>query len=194
MPIYVIIANILTVAWILPPFTQVKGRYFYFFYIVALSAISGFANYIFHFGGAQHVYLATTVLFLPSLFKTHMHKNFIYYLTLGVITYFISNTFLSKSTPYFFELVIFIPTFIIVLSRIIKFIFDENKILIFECVLGLYLFSLIIKYIPLISEGESALVFYFLMTFFQIIIGVFFIFANEDNPKLTFNLPVSFLK
>ncbi len=192
MQIWNIIAAIASLIWIIVAAFQWHSKYSSFFILISFGGLIGFITYNFKLGGAQNFYLASAMLMPPSLYKSHFQKQILIYLFIGVLIYFFSSFFLDESQPHFFELLIFIIVFLIILSRIVKSIYIENMVKIFECVLGAYLFSLIIKYIPLLNEGESGLVFYYLTTFFQIFIGIFFIFAREDNPKLIFKLPQSF--
>lgn len=84
------------------------------------------------------------------------------------------------------ELSLYIITLLIMSTQVAKDVLLTNKIKIVWIVLLIYHLSLVLKYMVLLNEPDqdTGVVLFYITTIFQIFVGIFFLFARENNPRL----------
>lgn len=168
-------------AWILPPFRQYKGDYFYLFLVFALldpltlivSKLVGFNYYIYVFG---------TGIVIFSLIKKHSLKSS---LMLTFLFLIIAAVYITKSIDPRFLIILehFIIIYLILLRTINSYM-KFQKVQQFHIVLLVYFLSLVIKFFFIILNKTSGILFFYSTTFFEIFIAIyFFIVRAEEKDK-----------
>ncbi len=168
--------------WLLPPFRQFKGRFFYYFLIMALSdpitifcfeVLKLSVNTIHSIAG---LFLILSILFIEEGIK----KKFI--LTL-LISGFILGMFYLPNHLYLL-VAIHIVIFLMLLKIAIVPIYQKNIINIFYFALLFYELSIVLN-LSLIMGGSNIKMLLFYMTLsFQVLMAIFFTIFTEKSRIL----------
>lgn len=186
--IHLYISTATMIAFFLPLITQFRGKFFYYFLLLALAGITG--TFLSNFGVSPNIsyYLFThliIILFQFTDFKKSFRK---WHILLHLIPPFLAHFWL----PYPYTEVYFILLHLIVSSYIFLRAFaDINKKLeipLFYFILSLYEITIIMRSLLLIINADNVIYYYSIINLFQIFLAVIFIFVRDDNPKLALKL------
>ena len=182
MPVEKIIVYISTFFWLFPPFRQYKGRYFYYFLILALAdpinilsiSIIGVPNYFVHS-------IISLLLFYSigtgENEKKYMLANMIFMLAFFLFLFLLDNL-----------LYLILTLHLLILYRFLRLsllnTFSKNELNLFLLVLIFYEISAIVNLIVFISKSNLGVVFYYLTLSFQILVAIFFTIFGEDSSVL----------
>ena len=182
MPVEKIIVYISTFFWLFPPFRQYKGRYFYYFLILALSdplAIIGVSligipyHFIHSVAGLLLLYSFDSIEYV----KKYMLANMIFVLAFFLFLFLLDNL-----------LYLILTLHLLILYRFLRLsllnTFSKNELNIFLLVLVFYEISAIVNLIVFISKTNLGFVFYYLTLSFQILVAIFFTVFREDSSIL----------
>lgn len=180
----VIIININILVWTLPPFRQYKSKYFYYFYILAISdPLTLFMGHNFHWLPAKTFIIISILSLLSVIIEKGTVKNYLLiFFSLLIIT------FLSIKLPinylWFIMSLIHLAIFIVFAKRTMVFFQENHSILFFHLALLLYEASLIAKFLFIMIDIKTGLLFFYLTTAFEILLAIYFMFDREDKQQL----------
>jgi len=177
-----IIVYISTFFWLFPPFKQYKGRYFFYFLILALADPFALINY--SFIGIPHYFIHSIagLLLLYSFdsivyVKKYLLANIIFILAFFLFLFLLDNL-----------LYLILALHLLILYRFIRLsllnTFNKNELNIFLLVLVFYEISVAVKTIVFISRTDLGIIFFYLTLSFQILVAIFFTIFREDSSPL----------
>lgn len=174
------------IVWLLPPFKQYKGKYFFFFLILAcIDPISLFFIFVIKSSlPSQILILFNYCLFFSLLELNFIKKNWIwiFLITLVLFTPTIFHFTLIQIT--WVLIIIQSGITLIILKNLITNFVSEEKLSLFHLVFLFYQFTAISKLSNLLIGFADATAFYILTTIVQIIFGLFFSIYREDKSGL----------
>ena len=181
------ILDISVVFWVLPPFRQFKGRFFYYFLILALSdPITIFCVEILKVPLYSIHSLAGLFLISSLLFFTGKFENK-YILSIPILVGFIFGIFYLKNL-----LILVIITHLIVFLMFVKVailpIYREGIINIFHFALLFYELSIVLNLSVFIGQSDMRILIYYMTLFFQILLAIFFTIFTENSNSLIIHL------
>ncbi|KAF0150330.1 MAG: hypothetical protein FD143_2624 [Ignavibacteria bacterium] len=173
-----------TIIWLFPPIRQYKQNYFWLFFVLAITdPLSHLFARQLGFIPSQFYVLFTTLFFFSLIdFKGLNLYKIAFYLVLIFLSVFSFVNFWEFSTHYIvvtFSLILFIIT-----KNSILFVVNTGAINTFHIVLIFYILSNILKFWNTLAQFETGIVFFYITTWFQVLVGLFFSIYKEDNPKL----------
>ncbi|MCL5031000.1 MAG: hypothetical protein M1480_18490 [Bacteroidetes bacterium] len=188
-----IIANIILITsmivWALTTFRQYKTNFFHFFLIFALMDPIALVFRLLTPVYPIRIYGILIPIIIISLINfRRTAKN---YLILSIIV--LINAFVSLyAAPGLLMVQLTLLhsiIFFIIMKISVTDVLKNKKLNLFYFVLALYEFSKIAKYIILLNELKTGIIYFNLTGLFEILIGVYFIFYNEKNAaKYKMNL------
>ncbi|NWF51330.1 MAG: hypothetical protein HXY49_12400 [Ignavibacteriaceae bacterium] len=179
------LGDLSTIIWFLPIFRQYGGNYFKFFLVLALT--DPLSVLLFHLKVNWHIsYGLFSIILYFSLFSiSDLRKNWIVNTILVIIfsaLLFFSQNIGSLALIHFLIL-------LVIVRRIAETFSSEGVIKVYLLVLASYEFSLLIRFIILITATTENVIYSFILLAFQLIIALFFTFVNENKPLLAIRLP-----
>ncbi|MBV6419615.1 MAG: hypothetical protein DAHOPDDO_00838 [Ignavibacteriaceae bacterium] len=181
MVIASIIGYISTVIWLLPPFRQYKGQYFYFFLILALSdPINLSAVYWFHFQAHIIHSIAGLLLFYSIEFSRRAIKK---YLTLHLLIIAGFSISLLRIDNLLYLVVCL---HLLILFKFIRIVltntFNNNTLNGFNLALSFYELSIVINLSVFLTGNDLMIVIYYMSLSFQFLMAIFFtVFTPKSN-------------
>lgn len=166
--------------WLITPFKQFGTRLFWFFLCLALMDSLFILISIIASLNSVTYYLSWTVVLLYTAFFELKTKN----RAILIICFAVPGLFVLLYQPQYslvFQTIIHLIIFVIFLRLLIIHFAERRKLLWFHLILIMYEFSILLKFFVYYNELEIGLVYYYVTTAFQILMGVFFIFFNEKN-------------
>jgi len=182
MPVEKIIAYISIFFWLFPPFRQYKGRYFYYFLILALSdplalivvSLIGILPLFIHaIAGLLLLYSFDSIEYL----KKYLLANMVFILAFFLFLFLLDNL-----------LYLILALHLLILYRFIRLsllnTFSKNELNIFLLVLVFYEISIVVKTIVFVSGTNLGIIFFYLTLSFQILFAIFFTIFREGSSFL----------
>lgn len=168
--------------WLLPPLKQFRGRFFYYFILQAVSDPIVMILFAFNLHSLQF-YLVKDILLLVSLWKPKaLIKGLPYFIPLLILVYFG-----TVAIHYTVICIIIAALHVIVIYLVFKMAIAEvmefNEVKIFYILISIYELSVILKNINAIITIHSGILYFYLTTAFEILLGLSFIFIREDEKK-----------
>lgn len=181
----VIIPLTLNAIWLIIPIRQAKTNYFLYFLIYAVSSVFMLSDNIFLIHPA-YVYLGLDFFLIVSLFDFKKIPNYLF-LLVGILIISIILPFLLSIRIITLCLVIqHAVIFFIILKRTIIYSYKEEKLNLFQFVLLLYEITLVTRFLVVLHNIKTSLIYFYLTAAFGILIGTFFLFYNvENSPKFS---------
>ncbi len=175
------------IIWLLIPFRQVKTNYFFFFLIYAITSGLLLLDDILLIHPAK-IYLGQGIFLIIFLYDFKKIPHYIFFL-LGILAVSIVLPFLI-STEIITPLLIIehVLIFFIILRKTIQYIAQHEKLNLFHFILLLFEISAITRFIVIIGDIKTGVIFFYITAAFGIIIGIYFLFYNEKN---SFKIPLS---
>ena len=186
-----LIAKIITYAsiiiWLLPAIRQYKGKYFYYFLILALSDpvdifcgnVLNLPNYIIHS-------IAAILLYYSIGTST---QSFLKYWKFNLL-FIVVFLFTLFTVPNLLFLILILH--ILILSKFIKqsviLLHQSGELNYFLLVLIFYEITALLKVIVFISGTDTGIMFFYFTVSFQILVALFFTIFREDSSILTLKL------
>ena len=187
MTIFNVIVYLSIFFWLLPPFRQYKGEYFYFFFLLAITDPIGYV--ISHYGfSSVWLYVYANILMLLSLFYTKFDSKIIGLLALLFLLFSFIYTLLPYEYYFITCIIINFIIIVIILKKAIVHIFNKYEINFFHFILLLYLALIITRSIAVLVEIQTGTAYHLLTGVLQIFIAIFFTLVREDKPKLAIML------
>lgn len=194
MKIALIILYVSMFVFLFPPIRQYKGQYFYFFLALALE--DPIARLLIGTIGIYQikVHIIFSILLIYSVLNI---KKMRFYILFGIpilIIAIIGLLFVDLSNKENFSSLrviigfIHIGIFFIFVKKAIILLRDNLSINLFQLMLILYESSIILKFFIFVLSIKQGILFFFITSAFELLLGLFFAFYREENPKLTFHI------
>lgn len=182
MPVETIIIYISTFFWLFPPFRQFKGRYFYYFFILALSDPVNLIS-VNLIGVPYHfIHSIAGLLLLYSINSIEYVKKYLFANMFFILTFFLF-LFLLDNLLY-----LILTLHLLILYRFLRLsllnTYSKSELNIFLFMLVFYEISVIVNLIVFISKTNLGVVFFYLTLLFQILVAIFFTIFREDSSVL----------
>ena len=175
--------------FILLPIRHYKSsKYFYFFLLLGLTSISGLISIFIFKISANHISLLFTIFLPISLFYNFFRKHIISLLLLLLLfayPIFQIESKLCLVFQYPFDIAVLIILF-----------WQNSKMYLQQDVLNLFSFGVLlfglsevlgmIGYVKNVN-AETSVILNYIAVFSQILIGIFLLIFNENNPKIIFS-------
>jgi len=177
------ISYLSVVVWLIPPIRQYRTRYFLYFLVLALSDpinISSF--YIFHTGIWTGNVLTSCFSLIALLKRQRIKKNLTPIAAyIFIVFYLMYNTNMNgmrilTGINMFLILLMFVNDFVVSLKY-------HASINLFYIAVLLYNIANFIKVIFSFSHVKTGFIYFYITTFFQIFIAVYFSFFNVKNSR-----------
>ena len=167
--------------WLIPPFRQFRGKYFYFFLILALmDPISIGFRLLFKQPIPLGVYSFSTYFLLLSLFSFETYKKHLMLLISVSLLTFLLIFFGFNHSQNLLAIVLFhFGIFFIILKKFITTYTLDGHIKVFYLFFIFYELTIIIKFFNVFFGFADATAFYYITTIAQIIFGLFFSIVRE---------------
>lgn len=181
-----LIVYLSTFVWIFPPLRQLRGRFFYYFLILAATDPVSIAL---HYLGLESWSIPLFVLLSAGLLLSLPGQNRylrLPYLIPGFVLYTAAIYFLQISDLIILIGIIHIMIVYVLFRYTITYVFNSGKVQIFHLLLLTYEVSMLLKFINLIFELNAGIVNFNFISGFQILLGILFCFIKEENSKLSF--------
>lgn len=182
-----IIINVSILIWLLPPFRQLKGGYFFYFLILgysdplALLLLKLLKLEIIYTHLVMGLFLLLAVMFYNKTIKTKWMILLIAFCIIGVS---VGNRNFRYLSLILFHLLIFVQ----LLVPSIKEYFLKHRINLYFTLFLLYELLIILSTTGFAFNYTSGVYFFYLSLAFEMLIGIFFTFYNLVNTPL-FKLP-----
>ena len=187
MSLYSLIAYCSIIAWLFPPFRQYKGRFFYYFYILAIADPIAYM-FIYHWEINANLFLfSLSLLQFYTVFPNKSQLKNPYIITSALVLIIILG-FLGTEIQYIGFLLVHISILVLFLKRTIVIIFEKYEINFFYIVLVFYELTLSTRCIGILLEIHSDYVFHYLVMIVQIFVAIFFTLYREDKPRIVYKL------
>ena len=175
------------ISWLLPPFRQHKGGYFFYFLILALAEPLGFALYLLFRINPQYSYAPSSLaLLLVSLYYFKYLKSSVVFINIlvlfiiAVLTINTHNIIVLLTLTAFYHLEIFSGYTICLIRKLVY----RNIFYTYFLIIIFYEFSLILKFVGFFFDLKTGLGFSYLLTALEVIICFYFIFYNiKTSPR-----------
>lgn len=187
---FLTITRISLIFWLLPPLRQYKGRFFYYFLIMALSdpvniffvEVIRVPLYIIH--SIAGLFLIFSILFLEDGIKNK------YILILPFILVFIPGIVFLNNLLYLL-LSIHIVIFLLLLKIAVLPIYQRNVINIFHFALLFYELSIVLNLSLVMGNSNIKMLLFYMTLFFQVLMAIFFTIFTEKSEILIRHLSIA---
>ena len=173
------------IVWLLIPFRQIRTNYFYFFLVLAVYSAFFLLDHILLIHPAK-VYFGQGLFLIISLYNFRKIPYYIPFLLIILIISIILPIWLSIETIIPFLVVEHVIFFFIILKRTVLYSYQFKKLNIFHFVLLLFGITAITRFIVVLNNLRTGVIFFYITAAFGIFIGIFFLFYNENNsPEIS---------
>ena len=170
--------------WLLPPFRQYKGKYFYFFLVLGLEGLSTILLAYLHINLFKFYNIVNIVIILTLFDKTSIKKNW-YVFLISLAAVLIVNQTSDLGLIILAKIIAQIIIFYIFLKYAAIDYYKNGSFRISYFILLLYEITLILKSYFSLGNIEIGIVFYHLTTAFESFIAIFFtIYKVEESPSI----------
>ena len=180
MIIAYVVGLISDIVWLLVPFRQFRTNYFYFFLVMAVISAFFIIDNVLLIHPAK-VYLGQGLFLIVSLYNFRKIPYYIPVLLIILIISIILPMVLSVESIVPILLVEHIIIFIIILKKTILYSYHFKKLNVFHFVLLLFGITAITRFIVVLKNLRTGVIFFYITAAFGILIGIFFLFYNEKN-------------
>jgi len=178
-----IISYISSSVWLFIPLKQKDTVYFYYFLILAISCVLLLVNRLLLIHPA-HFYLTLDFFLIVSLFDFKKIPNYAFFLIMILVVSISLSFLLSIKIITLCLLIQHAVIFFIILKRTIIYSYQKEKLNLFQFVLLLYEITVVTRFLVILHNIKTNLIYFYLTAAFGILIGIFFLFYNvESSPK-----------
>lgn len=173
--------------WLIPPIRQFKGKFFYFFLILALmDPIFLINNIIFKKGfPIQLTVFLVYLLFISIIQHDIMKKHKLLFVAVGILIIIMAFFGLNQTQNFVVVILLHAGIFLIILKIFITNFGQSGKVGIFYLVFVFYELTMILKLFNVLIGFADAIGFYMLTSIAQIIFGLFFSIYREIKAGST---------
>lgn len=187
MQLAILIAEIQTFIWLLPPLRQYRSRFFWFFLNLALSdAIIALAFDVFDIKFyPQYLYtVMAPLLFFAILYHSVKFSLFVPLISTIVLSAILYSFDYLVHYLEFFSIIIHLMIIYLLVKEIIISLSQTRSLNIFLLVLSLYEFSIAIKWYQFAMRTRTGFVFFYITTVFEILLAIFFTVFRPESPSM----------
>lgn len=189
--IYNILIYVSIIVWIFPAIKQYKTKYFFFFFIMAITDVFALGVRLFLSFNTINVYLFFQSILFVSFFNSTNFKKTIVWICLFSLIFLLNSFFLYIDNISFFILLMIITgIFYFIVVEFLHCLIIFYKFSIPLMLLVLYQVINITKTTTWMFQFSDFAFYYYSASTFQIIIGLFFSFISINDNRLNINLPV----
>ena len=184
MEILYLISVASLIIWLFVPFRQYKNAYFLFFLVLVMQDISGLILYFGFSISSNKISIFLSALKLLLLLNVSL-KDFKTYLILvaALIINIISEE--KVMTNYILTILYFL-SLLVIIGKFFNKLYIKEEFSVYLFVFSVLLLTTTIKYFLIALDAKTGIISYYLFTFLQIFIGVFFV--TNDGSKLNIKL------
>lgn len=173
--------------WLLPPFRQFRGKFFYFFLILGLSDPTSFLFVKLTSQSPEIIQIFLGILLFYSInFDLSTTRKKMYYhiafISTLVIIYIIFNN----------ALVILLLVHLSILLKLVRIllikIFSEDSFNLFYFAIVFYQISVVLNLFVYLADSDIWLIIYYITLAFQILLAIFFTVFTEESKILILKL------
>ena len=173
------------ILWLFIPLRQIRTDFFFFFTVNAITAAIILIDRYFLIHPANF-YLGQGLFLILSLYKLEKIPSHILLIMCVFIISAALPFFISVQTITFILILEHIIIFTIILKRVVIYINRNLKINLFHFILLLFEISLATRFIVVLKDIRTSIIFFYTSAALGILIGIFFLFYNEINsPKIS---------
>lgn len=173
--------------WLLPPFRQYKGRFFYYFLIMALSDPLTILCFEVLKLPVESIHSVAGLFLAYSLFfQNNNTKQEIILLLSFLLGFIISIIYLTNL--HYLILSIHIVIFLFLLKMAILPIYYKNTINIFYFALLFYELSIVLNYTLIMGNSNIKMLLFYMTLFFQILMAIFFTIFTEKSKSMILHI------
>lgn len=171
--------------WLFPPFRQYRGKYFYFFMVLALEGlISVSLASLFHFNILK-IYNIINLILIFTLFRNTLIRKYWYSFFISLIVVFFINYYSDTRLIMFTIILAHLIIFYIILKNAAIDYNETSSLNIGYFILLLYEITIQLKFYLALINVHTGIFFFFITTSFETIIAIFFIiYKVEKSPKI----------
>lgn len=168
--------------WLIPPVRQFKGKYFYFFLILAImDPISIGFRLLFKQPTPVGVYSYFTYFLLGSLFSFKTYKNHLpLFISISLLVFLLIFLGFNHSQNLLAIVLFHFGILFIILRRFITIYAFNGQLSVFYLFFILYELTIILKFFNVLFGFADATALYYITTSAQIIFGLFFSIIRES--------------
>jgi len=168
--------------WLIPPIRQFKGKYFYFFLILAvMDPISMGFRLLFKQTIPVGVFSYFTYFLLASLFSFKTYKNHLpLFVSISLLMFLLIFFGFNKSQNLLAIVLFHFGILFIILRKFITTYAFNGQLSVFYIFFILYELTIIIKLFYVLFRFGDATAFHYITTSAQIIFGLFFSIIRES--------------
>lgn len=178
-----LISYLSTFVWIFPPLRQFRGRFFYYFLILAITDPVSKTFHYFRLEWSIPLFLLFSAGLLLSLPGQTRYLR-LPYLIPALILYIAAVYFLQIPDLIILMGILHLMIIFVLFKYTINYVFKNGMIQLFHLLLLTYEVSMLLKFINVIFELHAGVVTFNFITGFQVILGILFCFIREESPKL----------
>ncbi|HEX2962670.1 MAG TPA: hypothetical protein VHO43_12805 [Ignavibacteriales bacterium] len=174
--------------WLLPPLKQFRGKFFYYFLIQAISDPISLILIKHHYFNIPF-YVVKDIILMLCLWnpKQAIKKAYFIVPVLLLIYYLVYD--INYHITYLILSVINIGILYFIFKMATDDILELKRVKVFYIVFILYELSVILKFIIAITSINLGMVYFYVTTAFEILLGIFFIFVSERNERFSIAIP-----
>ncbi|MDP3147815.1 MAG: hypothetical protein Q8N83_01680 [Ignavibacteria bacterium] len=176
--------------WLLPPFRQYKTFFFSYFLVLGIAdVLVFFTTKFFEMSSYDFYVIVSFSLFIALQEIEYLKKKKIMFIGLGLIVICLSF-FRIGNNPYIsFIAVLHLMIILRILYLFVMVVAQKHAINFFYLVLAFYEFTILLKFLNFLFELKvEAETYFYITTFFELIVGIFFTTFREDSSKLVYKL------
>ena len=168
------------IVWLLIPLRQIRTNYFFFFLIYAITSGILLLDDILLIHPAK-IYFGQGIFLIISLYNFKKILYYKYVLIAILIVSVILPLIISVNTILIFLIASHVTIFLIILRRIVLYSSQQEKLNLFHFILLLFEASALTRFIVVIGDIKTGVIFFYLTAAFGILIGIYFLIYNEKN-------------
>lgn len=171
------------VVWLIPPFRQYKGKFFFFFLILALMdpVVLAYSQTITKASSIQLTTFFVFLLFISVLPHELIKKNKSLFIALSVLIIIMAFFGLNHAQNFVLLILLHSSIFLIILKIFITNYVQLGKVSLFYLIFIFYELTNILKLLNVLLGFADAIGLFILTTIAQIIFGLFFSVYKEDK-------------
>ncbi len=177
--------------WLITPIRQYKTKYFFMFLVLGLSDL--LSRIFFGFGLIEksnniNITIASLLIIFSLLYFRHIYRYLILFVLLLIFTYVLYFVFYTIENENIFQTFLQLIILVLIFADFLNHTLSKKEISIFLTILLFYQTTNLLKFVNIFTETIVGYFYFFVTSFFQIAIGLFFCFVNIDKPKLAFTI------
>ena len=170
--------------WLLPPFRQFRGKYFYFFLVLGLEGLSSILLGYLHINVLKVYNIVNIIVVLTLLDKTSITKYWYMFIISLAAILFINQTSDTKLLIFSIIIAHMIIFYIFLKNTAIDY-YNDSSLRVSFLILLLYEITALLKWYFALRHLYVGAIFFYLTTAFENFIAIFFtIYKVERAPSI----------